>query len=284
MKRSVGIAAGIAAMCLGLAMPNVVQASAVIVAGEDGTRVERGEAQLPPIAGTPLQTGDVIRCLGRSNFKAIIGDTLLLFGPLTEARIVSLSPLQIALERGVVRFVTAPDRQGSVTVQTEASRMTSSNGNILIRYNATSQFTELVALDGSVTGENRIGSTGTITLEANQSSLLSPESRPTAAAPVSARDRVMYERVTTLNVAPVPGADPFATLGTVLDRLDRDYANVRGELGRASLPLHAPYRTLDTHRTSQSTRIIDRSSSSAAPGGAGLDINWTFDGGPRENP
>ncbi len=265
-----------ATLLLTTALSSPAGAENVVVAGEDGTFINRGADQVPVQPGVELRRGDVIKALGRTNLKAILGDTVVVFGPLSETAIAETNPLTLELKKGVLRFMSKPGSRSPVTLRTQVSQVVSTGGDVLIRYNSASQFTEVVTLGGNATAENRMGATGTAKLEGEQSTLLSPDSPPTTPSNLAEKDVAVYRASAALNVAPAQAGMPFAGADRVAERMERNYSVVRQQIARPTLPENAPYRTLDSHRKMQTTRGFDRPGLTTAPGDASLDVRWNF--------
>jgi hypothetical protein len=264
-----------AGLILALLGASLSQAAAgTLIAGDEGTLISRGQDQLPPAPGTALQVGDVIKCLGRTSLKAFLGDALVLFGPLSETRIVSLSPLALHLEKGALRVLTEPGKAGAaVRVTTVASEVSLPTGDVFIRYNAASEFTEVLVIKGEATASNRKGVSSSIRLTALQNSLLSPDSPPSYPAQLQPREVQSFTRDTELARVPSPG-DRYAELDLILKRMDRMYLETRRDIARPSLPANAPFRTLDAYRYSQSNTAFDQPGLSTSPGDASLRLDW----------
>jgi hypothetical protein len=265
------------------AAPGAQADVATVVAGEDGTHIERGPDQIAPVTGTMLQQGDLVRCLGRTNMKAFMGRYLLLFGPMSETTLESGAPQpQVKLDRGTLRVVTEPGSAPQpFVVRTPASRITIERGHVLVRFNPASEFTEVVVIEGAAAAANLEGVDGSVTLSSMESTLLSPDSPPTRPQPLREADVARYLQGADLTAAPVEGGRLQHMIDPVMARLNQAYAQTRAQYARPSLPWQAPFRTLDTHRPATSARPVDDPGVTAAPGDSNLTIRWSFDRQPR---
>jgi hypothetical protein len=247
-----------------------------IVAAEDGCQINRGQDQIKPIPGAGLQIGDVIKCLGRTHAKAFLSDNLVLFGPLSETRISSASPLTLELAKGTLRVISEPGGRETFSIKTPKSLTTSQQGDVAVRYNASSEFSEIVVIDGSATATNTLGATGSVTLNAKESSLLSPESTPTQPSVLQPNEIRDYTKDTEYSQAPLANGDLFKAIEPTMKRIDSAYAEARRQLARPSSPENAPFRSLDSRREAFPLPQFDQPGRDVAPGGANIDFKWTF--------
>lgn len=246
-----------------------------VVAGEDLCQLNRGQDQLKMLPGVEILAGDVVKCIGRTRAKAFIGDALVLFGPLSETRITSGSPVQIELAKGAVRVMTKPSAEA--LIKTPRAAIALKSADVFVRYNASSEFSEVVAIEGAVKAENTgTGAVGSIALNPMESSLLSPESAPSSASPLSEGDLRTYTRETELAEAPLPGGDLMRGIEPSLERIGTAYDDARRRFARPSLPENAPFRALDMRRQAFGAPQIESPARESAPAGASLDINFKF--------
>jgi hypothetical protein len=246
-----------------------------VVAGEDLCQVNRGQDQLKMRPGVELAEGDVIKCIGRTRAKAFVGDTLVLFGPLSETKIAAAQPVQLELAKGAVRVMTRAS--GAASVKTPKALVALKSADAFVRYNAASEFSEVVAIEGSVAAENiGMGAVGNVALNPMESSLLSPESAPSSPTPLSEGDLRTYTRETEYAEAPLPGGDLMRGIEPTLARIDQAYDEARRKFARPSLPQNAPFRALDSRRQAFVAPQFDQPARESAPAGATLDVKYSF--------
>ena len=261
------------AVALAAASSAYASPAGTVVTGEDLCQINRGQDQLKMLPGTELQDDDVIKCIGRTKAKAFVGDSLVLFGPLSETKIMSSNPAQLQLTKGAVRVMT----RSEATVITPKATVAVKAADAFVRYNAASEFSEIVAIEGSVTGTNTgAGAAGRVTLNPMESSLLSPESAPSAPTPLNETDLRTYTRETDLAEAPLPGGDIMRGIEPTLARIAAAYDDARRQFARPSLPENAPFRALDTRRESFGAPQLDAPSRDSAPAGASLNLKYDF--------
>lgn len=246
-----------------------------IIAAEEGCQINRGQDQLQSVPGTEIETGDVIKCLGRTHAKAFFGKALVLFGPLSETRIAGTAPLTLELVKGSLRVMTEPGQRYPFTIKTAKSATTSQQGDVAVRYNASSEFSEVLVVDGSATAMNTIGATGSVELKARESSLLTPESSPTQPTTLQPNEMRDYTKDTEFSAAPLPNGDIYRAIEPTMQRMDAAYAEARRRLARPSLPENAPFRSLDSRREAAAVPQFDQPGRDAAPGGATIELQWT---------
>jgi hypothetical protein len=264
------------------AAPAFAAPAGSVVAAEDLCQINRGQDQLRPVPGLVLQEGDIVKCIGRTKVKAILGRVLVQFGPLSETKVISASPVGLELTKGALRAMSEPGATVPFSIRTRRSLVETTSGDVYIRYNASSEFTEVVAVEGTAQAQNiGPGSSGNVTLKPMETSLLSPESPPTQASPLSERELRGYTRDTDLAIAPLQGGDLFSAIGPTVERIDDAYGDARRQFARPSLPANAPYRTLDSRRQAFTLPQFDQPGRDTAAGGATLEFKYSFDQ-PRE--
>ncbi len=272
-----------ASLLLASAAPATANPIGTIVSGRAGVLINRGQDQVPPNPGVRLEAGDVVKCLGRTTLKAFVGDALVVFGPLSVTRIVSAAPLTLELEKGSLRVMTDPAKAAvPFRIQTAASMAgTDTRADIYMRYNASSEFTEIALIDGTAGAANRKGMQASVDLKARESTLLSPDSPPTQPSLMTAQDIGAYTRDLDSVDAPYPNGDVYAALEPIVKRVSASYEQLRRSFARPSLPANAPFRTYDTQRPFQTTLGFDQPGFSVAPGDADVTLQWRLEREPR---
>lgn len=259
------------------AAPAYAAPAGTIVAGEDLCQLNRGQDQLKLAPGTAVQEGDLVKCIGKTKAKAFFGDVLVLFGPLSETQIVSARPLVLQLNKGALRAMSAPGSGARFTVRTPKTAVSGAGADAFVRYNAASEFTEVLAVEGRLHAENTgVGAAGAVDLNPLETSLLSPESAPTQPSPIGAGDVRGYTRDTDLAMAPLPGGDVFRGLEATTDRIEAAYNEARRTFAEPSLPAGAPFRSLDARRQAFAAPQFDQPGLEVAPGGAAVTIDYDF--------
>lgn len=262
---------------LGLATAAHAAPAGTVVAGEELCQINRGQDQLPMLPGAAINEGDVIKCIGKTKAKAFFGDVLVLFGPLSETQISAAAPLTVTLNKGAIRAMSAPGSSARFTLRSPKAAVAVAGADVFVRYNAASEFTEVVTVEGRAHAENTgFGAAGAVDLNPLESSLLSPESAPSQPAPVAPEDVRTYTRDTELSAAPVAGGDVFRGLEATMARIDAAYNETRRSFAQPSLPEGGPFRSLDSRRQAFAVPQFDQPGLEMAPGGAALKLDYDF--------
>ncbi len=269
----------IAVAVFAMALPaEAQQAKGEAVMGGDLCKINRGEDQLRMSAGTPIQVGDIIKCIGRETAKAFLDGTLVQFGPLSETTIEEGAPLTLTIAKGSVRATSQPGKPGAFILQSKKSRLTSQGGDAVVRYNAASEFTEVLNLEGRATVENvGYGASGSVQLDSMESTLLTPESAPTQPSPVAPRETGAYTRALQLESPPLPNGDLLLEIKPILDEMAGVYDDVRREIARPSLPQNAPFRLFDSRRQAYALPFFDVPGREAAEAGADIQVEYSIE-------
>lgn len=270
----------VATLIFGLGLgPAAAQAApaGTVVVGEALCQINRGQDQLPMLPGAVINAGDVVKCIGKTKAKAFFGDVLVLFGPLSETQIATGSPLAVTLMKGAIRAMSAPGANARMTLRTPKAAVTAAGADVFLRYNAASEFTEVLTIEGRARAENTgVGAAGAVDLNPLENTLLSPESAPSQPAPVAPEEVRTYTRDTDLSIAPTAKGDVFTGLEATMARIDAAYAEARRAFAQPSLPSGAPFRSLDSRRQAFAVPQFDQPGLETAPGGAALSIDYDF--------
>lgn len=270
----------VATLTLGLGLGSAAAAHAAagtVVVGEELCQINRGQDQLPMLPGAAINEGDVVKCIGKTKAKAFFGDVLVLFGPLSETQIATANPLALTLVKGSIRAMSAPGTNARLALRTPKAAISAAGADVFMRYNAASEFTEVLAVEGRARAENTgFGAAGSVDLNPLESSLLSPESAPSQPSPVAPEEVRTYTRDTDLSAAPTAKGDVFNGLEATMARIDAAYNETRRSFAQPSLPIGAPLRSLDSRRQAFVVPQFDQPGIDTAPGGAALSLDYDF--------
>lgn len=270
----------VATLTLGLGLGWAAAAHAAagtVVVGEELCQINRGQDQLRMLPGTAINEGDVIKCIGKTKAKAFFGDVLVLFGPLSETQVAAASPVALTLVKGSLRAMSAPGSSARIALRTPKAAVTAAGADVFLRYNAASEFTEVLTVEGRARAENTgVGAAGAVELNPLETALLSPESAPSQPSPVAPEDVRTYTRDTELSATPPAKGDPFNGLEATLARIDAAYNETRRSFAQPSLPAGGPFRSLDSRRQAFVAPQFDQPGLDAAPGGASISLDYDF--------
>lgn len=270
----------VATLTLGLGLGSAAAAHAAagtVVVGEDLCQINRGQDQLPMKPGADINEGDVIKCIGKTKAKAFFGDVLVLFGPLSETQVAAASPATLTLVKGSLRAMSAPGSNARLVLRTPKAAVTASGADVFLRYNAASEFTEVLTVEGRAHAENTgAGAAGSVDLNPLENTLLSPESPPSQPSPVAPEEVRTFTRDTELSATPPAKGDVFNGLEATMARIDDAYTETRRSFAQPSLPMGGPFRSLDSRRQAFVTPQLDQPGLEAAPGGASISLDYDF--------